>query len=288
MWQGIQAMTNYRTTSVACDKDASLPDVLNNFYARFEVQNDVVARKNTPPPNDQVLCLTMVDVRKTLRRVNPRKAAGPDNIPGRVLRGCADQLADVLTDIFNISLSSAVIPTCFKATTIIPMPKKSSVSFLNDYRPSALTPIIMKCFERLIMRHIKTQLPPSLDPLQFAYRPNRSTDDAIATTLHLALTHLDKKGLIRSNAVHKFQLSIQQDNSSAPDWKAEPAGPGHLPLQLDPGLPDWETSVSPDREQHLHHHHTEHWGPPGLCAQSTAVHSADSQLCSIAQLEPHR
>ncbi|KAK1796834.1 hypothetical protein P4O66_000922 [Electrophorus voltai] len=52
----------------------------------------------------------------------------------------------------------------------------------------------MKCFERLIMRHIKSQLPPSLDPLQFAYRPNCSTDEAISTTLHLALTHLDKKG----------------------------------------------------------------------------------------------
>ncbi len=35
-------------------------------------------------------------------------------------------------------------------------------------------------------------LPPSLDPFQFAYRSNRSTDDAIATALHPALTHLDK------------------------------------------------------------------------------------------------
>ncbi len=34
---------------------------------------------------------------------------------------------------------------------------------------------------------------PSLDPFQFAYRSNRSTDDAIATALHPALTHLDKK-----------------------------------------------------------------------------------------------
>ncbi|PJG57305.1 hypothetical protein, partial [Aeromonas cavernicola] len=133
----------------------------------------------------------MADVRKTLCRVNPRKAAGPDNIPGRVLRGCADQLAEVLTDIFNISLSSATIPTCFKAATIVPVPKKSSVSCLNDYRPFALTSIIMKCFEMLVMRHIKTLLPPSLDPLQ--YRPNHSTDDTIATTLHLALTHLDIK-----------------------------------------------------------------------------------------------
>ncbi|KAK2920678.1 hypothetical protein Q8A73_000163 [Channa argus] len=193
MWQGIQAITNYKTTSPDCDRDASLPDALNHFYARFEAQNNVEARKSTPPPSDQVLCLTTAEVRKTLCRVNPRKSAGPDNIPGRVLRECAEQLADVFTDIFNISLSSNVVPTCLKATTIVPVPKKSTVSCLNDYRPVALTPIVMKCFERLVMRHIKTQLPTSLDPMQFAYRPNRSTDDAISTTLHLALTHLDSK-----------------------------------------------------------------------------------------------
>ncbi|KAK3521058.1 hypothetical protein QTP70_003329 [Hemibagrus guttatus] len=92
------------------------------------------------------------------------KSAGPDNIPGRVLRECAEQLADVFTDIFNIFL----IPTCLKTTTIIPMPKKSAVSCLNDYRPVPLTHIVMKCFKRLIMRHIKNHLPPLLDPLQFA------------------------------------------------------------------------------------------------------------------------
>ncbi|KAK3544402.1 hypothetical protein QTP86_010538 [Hemibagrus guttatus] len=115
--------------------------------------------------------------------------------PGRVLRECAEQLADVFTDIFNISLSSAVVPMCLKTTTIVAVPKKSTVSCLNDYRPVALTPTVMKCFERLIMRHIKTQLPPSVDPLQFAYRPNRSMDDAITTTLHLSLTHLDNKDI---------------------------------------------------------------------------------------------
>jgi hypothetical protein len=29
----------------------------------------------------------------------------------------------------------------------------------------------------------------SLDPLQFAYRPNQSTDDAISIALHIALSH---------------------------------------------------------------------------------------------------
>ncbi|KAK3570179.1 hypothetical protein QTP86_015802 [Hemibagrus guttatus] len=114
-----------------------------------------------------------------------------ERVPAEMRR--KKKLADVFTDIFNISLSSAIIPTCLKTSTIIPVPKKSPVSRLNDYRPIALTPIIMKCFERLVMRQIKDLLPPSLDPMQFAYRPNRSMDDAISTTLHLSLTHLENK-----------------------------------------------------------------------------------------------
>jgi len=38
----------------------------------------------------------------------------------------------------------------------------------------------MNCFEKLVLHPIKTSLPPSLDPLQFAYRAKRSTLDAIA------------------------------------------------------------------------------------------------------------
>ncbi|KAK3521401.1 hypothetical protein QTP70_004339 [Hemibagrus guttatus] len=47
------------------------------------------------------------------------------------------------------------------------------------------------------------------------------------------------------------EFSIQHNHLSAPDREAESAGHQHLPLQLDPGLPDWETSVSPDPVLHL-------------------------------------
>jgi hypothetical protein len=48
----------------------------------------------------------------------------------------------------------------------------------------------MKCFESLVMPDINSILQDTLDPLQFAYSYNRSTDDAI--TIHTALSHLDK------------------------------------------------------------------------------------------------
>ena len=44
----------------------------------------------------------------------------------------------------------------------------------------------------LLLDHINTIIPETLDPLQYAYRPNRSTDDAISIALTTALSHLDK------------------------------------------------------------------------------------------------
>uniref|UniRef100_A0A3P9LR30 Reverse transcriptase domain-containing protein n=1 Tax=Oryzias latipes TaxID=8090 RepID=A0A3P9LR30_ORYLA len=193
LWRGIQTITDYKPAPQACDYSTPLLDQLNTFFARFEADNSIPAQKTPPPPSDLVLMLSRDSVRRSLGRIKPQIAPGPDNIPGCVLRNCADELTDVITDIFNLLLSQAVIPSCFKATTIIPVPKKSSPSCYNDYRPIALTPILMKCFERLVMQHIKSTLPPTLDPYQFAYRSNRSTDDAISTALHSALTHLETK-----------------------------------------------------------------------------------------------
>ncbi|KAI3371632.1 hypothetical protein L3Q82_024198, partial [Scortum barcoo] len=116
-----------------CPRDPSLPDALNNFYARFDDPNTSPSTRFTPPPGEEPLRVTAAEVRRTLQRINPRKAAGPDNISGRVLKGCAYQLTEVLTDIFNTSLQQAAVPTCLKTATIIPIPKTPTVTGLNDY-----------------------------------------------------------------------------------------------------------------------------------------------------------
>ena len=107
-----------------------LPDKLNTFYACFE--------DNTVPPmqsaaKDCGLSFSVADVSKTFKRVTPHKAAGPDGIPCSVLRACTDQLAGMFTDIFNLSLSQSAVPTCFKMSTIVPVPKKAKITELNDY-----------------------------------------------------------------------------------------------------------------------------------------------------------
>jgi hypothetical protein len=93
-------------------------------------------------------------------------------------------------------LAESVIPTRFKQTTIVPVPKEAMVTCVNDYRPVALMSVAMKGFERLVMAQINSILPDTLDPLQFAYHPNISTDNTISIAPHTVLSHLDKRNTL--------------------------------------------------------------------------------------------
>jgi hypothetical protein len=69
--------------------------------------------------------------------------------------------------------------------------------------------VAMKCYERMVMAHINTIIPETLDPLQFAYRSHRSTYDAISTALNTALSHLYKRNTNVRMLFIDLQLSVQ-------------------------------------------------------------------------------
>ncbi|KAK1797989.1 hypothetical protein P4O66_000750 [Electrophorus voltai] len=201
---------------------------------------------------------------------NTRKAMGPDGICGRVLKACADQLAPVFADIFNLSLTLGIVPSSFKRSTIVPVPKKPRPSDLNDYRPVALTSVVMKCFEKLVRDFITSSLPASMDPLQFAYRHNRSTDDAIAHLLHTTLTHLDEG---RGNYVKMLFVDYSSAfNTIIPSLLTTKLGD----LGLHTSLCDWISNFPTDRPQSVR---------VGNCASSTlTLRTGAPQGCVLSPL----
>ncbi len=86
---------------------------------------------------------------------------------------------------------------CPSLPLLFPPPLKNLSSLcLRTVNPlvwMTITSTVMKVFERLLKNHIFPFIPATLDPLQFAYRPNRSTDDAISQVLHSSLTHINSK-----------------------------------------------------------------------------------------------
>jgi hypothetical protein len=107
----------------------------------------------------------------------------------------------------------------------------------------------MKCFERLVKDHITSTLPVTLEPLQFAFHPNRSTDDANAITLHTALSHLDKKNTYVRMLFIEYSSAFNTIVPSKLIIKVEASTP---PVQFGPGLSDGLPPGGEGRKQHLH------------------------------------
>ncbi|KAI2650124.1 putative RNA-directed DNA polymerase from transposon BS [Labeo rohita] len=202
VWKGLKTITNYRTPSPSTEATQRLAEDLNEFYCRFEnphTRSDDLFTQPLPPSATPLsprpsLQISEDEVRQVFRKNKRRKAPGPDSVTPACLKTCADELAPIFSQIFNRSLELCEVPDCLKRSTIIPVPKKSKITGLNDYRPVALTSVVMKSFEKLVLAYLKDITGPLLDSLQFAYRANRSVDDAVNIGLYFILQHLGRPG----------------------------------------------------------------------------------------------
>ena len=127
------------------------------------------------------------------QHVNPNKATGPDNIAPRVPKACAEQLAYRFCIIFNACFSTNNVPTTWKTACTVPIPKRPVISSINDLRPVALTSAVMKVCERVALCKSEKLVKDYIDALQFAYRKNGSTDDAVLYSLENIYSHLEEK-----------------------------------------------------------------------------------------------
>ena len=136
---------------------------------------------------------------------------GSDSISGRLLKTCASELSDIYCRILNWCLKECSISGAWKSSIICPVPKKKSSSTLNDYRPVALTSLVMKCFEKIVLQqHLLTYTSQQLGPFQFAYKSHRGVDDATLTLLHKDFIHLGKQGSFIRVLFIDFPLLLTQ------------------------------------------------------------------------------
>ncbi len=113
-------------------------------------------------------------------------------ITGKFLKVCADQLCDIFTDVFNLSLAQHKVPKLWKESIVVPVAKNKSPKELNDLRPVALTSLVMKTFEQLLKQILTDKVQGLLNPMQFAYQVDRGVDDATTNLLNYLYKDLKK------------------------------------------------------------------------------------------------
>lgn len=99
--------------------------------------------------------------------------------------------AEQLCNIFLLSFQQQKLPKVWKKSIIAPIAKTTKPTSLNDFRPVALTSLVMKSLEKLISMEVLLQVEKLIDPLKFAYRPCRSVYNAGVTLLNFLYCQLD-------------------------------------------------------------------------------------------------
>ncbi len=135
----------------------------------------------------------------------------------------------------------------------------------------------MKSFEKLVLAHLKDITVPLLDPLQFAYRSNRSVDDAVNMGLHYVLQYLDRPGTYVRILFVDFSSAF---NTIIPDLPAQPnsALRAQLRLSVDHQLPDRQAAASEAWNILIQHPYDQHWSSSWVRSLSMAILSVHQRL----------
>ena len=82
------------------------------------------------------------DIIKLIDKFNPNKSAGHDSVGNYIIKKVGNEIVKTLTNIFNISLSTGVVPDQLKTAKVILIYKKADSAIISNYRPVSL----LSCF----------------------------------------------------------------------------------------------------------------------------------------------
>ena len=96
---------------------------------------------------------------------------------------------------FNLSLSTGIVPDPLKLAKVIPVYKKNNKLLLENYRPISLLPTFSKILERIMYNRLYKYLSENniLIKEQCGFRPTFSTETALLHALEQITAALDRK-----------------------------------------------------------------------------------------------
>ena len=200
-------------------------EILNNqFRSVFTKPSDaqIPEPQGSRAPNLPPLEINCNGVYKLLSKLNVHKAMGPDQIPNIFLKETAIHTAELLTFIFNQSISTHTLPRDWLQANINPLFKKGNTNLAVNYRPVSLTCVCCKLLEHIIFSHVMAHLQTHnlLSINQHGFRSGFSCETQLILTAHDLLQSFDHK--------HRVDIGVL-DFSKAFDTVPHP----HLLKKLD-------------------------------------------------------
>ena len=122
--------------------------------------------------------ITLDGVVSLLQKLKPFKACGPDQIPNRILKEVASEIAPELLLLYQSSFRQAKLPDEWKHAYVTPIFKEGNHSTVSNYRPVSLTCVCCKMLEHIMYSSIMAHLDRHkiLSEFQHGFRKQRSCE----------------------------------------------------------------------------------------------------------------
>lgn len=120
-------------------------NLMNSFFhSVFTSRSNNNTGTQRPSLGQQLsdVVLSVCEVLEVLLKLDPSRASGPDDIPGRLLKATAAAISPSLCRLFNMSLLQGVVPAVWKKANLSPIHKGDDPSVPANYRPISLLCIL--------------------------------------------------------------------------------------------------------------------------------------------------
>jgi hypothetical protein len=178
------------------DKAEALSQQFSSVFNIDQADEELPMLTDLGYPDIPNISFTREGVEKLLSKLKPGKAAGPDELPSRVLKEVAKEISEPLTFIFQQSYDQGQLPKDWNRAIVTALYKKGSKMDPSNYRPVSLTCILCKTMEHIIFSSMAKHLEANniLMFKQHGFRPGFSCTTQLISAVHDWAKELESRG----------------------------------------------------------------------------------------------
>lgn len=189
------------------DNPAQIVESLNKYFSEIAISTLEKNREQLKhikithpvfltPSNTRLQILAPTNAKEvinTIASLKSKLSCGVDEIPSKMVKHCAEQLAPPLVSVINKSFNSGHFPSALKIAKIYPKHKKGSLIKQENYRPISLLPTLSKVIEKIAMSRMLSYLVTHdlIAKNQHGFLKGRSTATALAELIEHIIDNLE-------------------------------------------------------------------------------------------------